>query len=639
MKRENGREAVIFADLNLPDTRSRIIGNSGGAKVVWSRGDSFRAHYSVAGEYYFADFQTNIDGAALAEFTTDANLEGGSGFVCIYPGYTNMDYSSDARVFEVIVPSEQTAVSGGIEEGLNRSMAYADQYSPRGNLHFRNMLSLLKFRLEGDIAGDVHSVRLTTTGQIAGSHAVFWNNGSPGIYPGYFEDSERFSCITLSGDFKPGVDYYIALWPSVTSGLEMTFSDGNGLYTTLQSSKEIVFSRSEIVDFGAIVLGDEFMGDSPVSISTEHELYCGATDGLKPVTVVIIPEGFTLYELPQYERLARMGLDYVFETEPYHSYKDRFNAYILKVASDESGISIKDGNGNVTEKRNTYFGVSRSQSSYEDLDANSTTVSRFVSANCPDILNGIHSIQEVPIIIVANDSRYGGICHFSPDGYSYCIVPHSLAGGRIEWKYPSITTVSEANPSLGYRNTTDEEYQEIGRSTGDWRNLFLHEFSHALGRLQDEYWKTNNSAVTSRIMAQQTYSVPFGLNVSASYETLPWQELLDPREELIQVNPLYGRIGVYQGGANAMYNVWRSEKVSGMIDNRPYFSAWQRYLIVQRIMTLTGDADAFSFDSWLAKDNPVDPIRDGVATRSSFCLESGSVPLYPMTNPPIVIDE
>ena len=88
-----------------------------------------------------------------------------------------------------------------------------------------------------------------------------------------------------------------------------------------------------------------------------------------------------------------------------------------------------------------------------------------------------------------------------------------------------------------------------------------------------------------------------------------------------------------------MYNVWRSEKVSGMIDNRPYFSAWQRYLIVQRIMTLTGDADAFSFDSWLAKDNPVDPIRDGVATRSSFCLESGSVPLYPMTNPPIVIDE
>ena len=61
-----------------------------------------------------------------------------------------------------------------------------------------------------------------------------------------------------------------------------------------------------------------------------------------------------------------------------------------------------------------------------------------------------------------------------------------------------------------------------------------------------------------------------------------------------------------------MLNRWRSERVSCMIDNRFYFSTFQRYLIVKRIMSLAGVSmmsGAFDTMFW-AKDNPIDPVRD-----------------------------
>ena len=69
-----------------------------------------------------------------------------------------------------------------------------------------------------------------------------------------------------------------------------------------------------------------------------------------------------------------------------------------------------------------------------------------------------------------------------------------------------------------------------------------------------------------------------------------------------------------------MYGAWRSERVSGMMDNRQYFSAWDRYLIVKRIMTLSGDSSSFSFDSWLARDVTIDSVRD-LGTRSGWALD------------------
>ena len=129
------------------------------------------------------------------------------------------------------------------------------------------------------------------------------------------------------------------------------------------------------------------------------------------------------------------------------------------------------------------------------------------------------------------------------------------------------------------------------------------------------------------------------LNLSANYNSVPWQEFLDHRDELVSRDAHYDRIGIYQGGYIVMFKIWRSEKISCMIDNRPYFAAWQRYLIAKRIMTLAGEGDSFSFDSWLALDKTDDPIRDNVSSSATRSLPPGPVIYEQPLPPPVMIED
>ena len=52
------------------------------------------------------------------------------------------------------------------------------------------------------------------------------------------------------------------------------------------------------------------------------------------------------------------------------------------------------------------------------------------------------------------------------------------------------------------------------------------------------------------------------------------------------------------------------------MDHRQYFNAWSRYLIAKRIMTLSGDGGEFNFNYWMLHDDPTDPLRDNLGTRS-----------------------
>ena len=80
-----------------------------------------------------------------------------------------------------------------------------------------------------------------------------------------------------------------------------------------------------------------------------------------------------------------------------------------------------------------------------------------------------------------------------------------------------------------------------------------------------------------------------------------------------------------------------------MIDNRQYFSFWQRYLIVDRIMKLAGQS--YTFDTFLAKDVCLDPVRDGAsnapAARSATDASGrqdnlDNLPLMPLLPPPVL---
>lgn len=332
--------------------------------------------------------------------------------------------------------------------------------------------------------------------------------------------------------------------------------------------------------------------------------------GTKPVSLVIIPDGFVESELSIFRERAQEGIDCLFSTSPYKEYRDYFNVYIIEVPSAESGVNVTDGNGNIIEAKDCYFGSKWGRTSYGDMSANDQKVFSFVSAYCPDIADGTHNSREVPIAILANDTRYGGICISESNGTAYCIIPYSYSGETISWSYPATESVNNVDGSQGYRTVPSSEISEMGVSYGNWVNIFVHEFGgHAFGRLADEYWHGSNSASTTYVPGH-SFSTPFGLNVSGSYYSVPWQELLNNQQQLNAIDTHYERIGVYQGGDVCMFGRWRNERISCMIDNRLYFSAWQRYLIAKRIMTLSGDLDSFSFESWLSQDKTDDPIRD-----------------------------
>ena len=646
---DGGSVTILAGFAENPGTRSRLEAGASAAQVLWTAGDSFRCLFNSEEGLFGAMFTTQDDGVSEAAFTSNNYLEGDD-FQCFYPDVNKYTIINGDLVFGMNLPVTQQAVAGGIAEGLNRAYAHADHLNGTMDetVRFYNLPALLKFRMDGAVVSQVREITFYGTGNIAGDVVLYRKEGMPTVYPGIsFYGDEHSSKVILQGEFTSDTDYFIALWPGQISGFRMEFSDGENCSTVKYSSKNVTFERSRIKDFGIIHLGDDFGAQDDTDYTPV--LYMAATEGTKPVTIAVIPEGFTPEEMPLYEMLAKSGLNALFDTEPYKTYRKRFNAYILKVPSLESGASITDGNGNVTTTVATYFNARWGQNSYMDMRADEATVFAFVQENCPDIVNGIHPLNEVPILMIINDKRYGGICWNWSNGEGYGMVPYTYGGEGMTWSFPSI--VSNTDDPLpepvddnvlqnNYHWTTQEEYEELGYSNGDWRNTLVHEFGgHCFGRLGDEYW---NGTILNHInggLGDHTWPVPFSLNLGSDPASVPWKEaLLDRQEVLTALDPHYGRIGVYQGGGNYLYGRWRSEKISCMIDNRFYFSAWQRYLITRRIFTLSDDLDNFSFDSWLAKDVTTDPVRDIAPGSTPGRQEHRTYRPVPPLPPPVLIE-
>jgi hypothetical protein len=325
---------------------------------------------------------------------------------------------------------------------------------------------------------------------------------------------------------------------------------------------------------------------------------------------------------------------------PYKSYKDYFTVYICRVASNESGAGITDGNELVITPVDNYFGSRWGESSYSDMTANAGTVQSYLRTHIPEIISGDQTYRDVITALIINDERYGGICHIYGTGWAYCQVPYQHRGATMSWSFPKYQSVSMQDNSQGYRETTDEERDELGRHSGDWRNTFLHEFGgHGFGRLGDEYW--NTSYKQPGAIAGHSYAVPYCLNLSGVYGDYPWWELLDNQDEWVARNPDYARIGVFHGGHVSLYFRWRSEKTSCMIDNRPYFSTWQRILIVRRILERAGET--FDMDEFIAKDDTFDPVRPAADStpdeRAKALSRALMAPEMPMLPSPVLYED
>ena len=610
-------EVVATWEGGDPITRSRLVPGEDVTQVVWTKNDAFTM-VGYDNGFRVAYFATTNDGTSTATFTTSNSLEGYSPTYSLYPrSKVRYQYVGGEVCLIAPVYPTQKPKAGGVEEGVNIASAYSNYWLD--NIYFMNVLTYVRFKLTGAAVADLVSVTFDAGKTVTGDMTIRWVDGEPvASLDRYWNPvmAERSTTVTLEGTFKEGKDYFMALMPADLDGFNFTFKDKDGRTMTKHSSRGLAMKRSNTYDFGTIDLGDQLV---TVEDDVQVTKYMSQTKGNSPLDLCVISEGFTQAELSQFQNLAKGAVDFLFGTEPFKSYKDYFNVYFLSVASNASGASVTDGSGTIVTSKDTYFKARWGETKFSDMTADDEKVYTFVSKWCPEIASGDLKIQDVPILMLINDSRYAGITRSSEDGRGYSMVPYTRdENGNVKtlmWNYPQqvpktdepLANANAANTSWMMINNSIQ--QEIGGySYGDWRYVAVHEFGgHCFARLGDEYWRTNNYADFA--MVSHNWTVPFGLNISTDYANVAWkQALLDNQAKLKDQDPHYGRIGKYQGGDDYMFGRWRAERVSSMTDNRRYFSAWQRILIVKRILEKAGGT--FSLDAFFAADVTTDPMRD-----------------------------
>ena len=340
-----------------------------------------------------------------------------------------------------------------------------------------------------------------------------------------------------------------------------------------------------------------------------------------PVVLVVTGEGFIREQMLKngyFEQMARKGLDYLFNAEPYKTYRHYFTVYIIPAISNEEGV----GDWRAHIQKDTYFGISTGENFSGAYSIYDRKPELFLKEYCPDIVNGRVTYDQVPLAILANDSRRGGVTSSSPAGAAYAICP--LTPG--EW-------ISELD------NIREQIGEEIGVTIETWPNVFLHEVGgHAIGRLGDEYWYDNDEKYIRNYISEHSWTVPMCLNLtcdpSPTSTSVYWRHMIGDSR--------FPKVGFYEGGyAEYGKGIWRSEKISCMIDDRPYFNACSRQLIVERIKKLSNEA--FDYEDFLAKDvnydEVLDQLQSGAYSNDYGKYSRRDLPVYPLREPPVLLKD
>jgi hypothetical protein len=220
----------------------------------------------------------------------------------------------------------------------------------------------------------------------------------------------------------------------------------------------------------------------------------------KKLDLVILPEGYTIEEMPKFLEDCDRFTGYLFLTDPYGQYIKDINIQAVLAPSEESGTDIPGD----SVYRNTLL-----NSSFNTFGADRyLTTSDFKKVR--DVASAVPYDQ---IIILVNHDRYGG--------------------GGI-YNFYAISTVDDKNSGF----------------------VFTHEFGHSFAGLGDEYSGSGSAS-------EDVYSLekePWEPNITTlvDFES-KWKDLIPAGTPVpTPVNDeWYGKIGVFEGGGYRETGVYR----------------------------------------------------------------------------------
>ncbi len=271
------------------------------------------------------------------------------------------------------------------------------------------------------------------------------------------------------------------------------------------------------------------------------------------------------------------AIGYFFDIEPYKTYKDYFDVYIVFGKSEDSGV------GSVNTIREAKFGTQYSLTGGA-LQNNGTEAFYYARLADPNM-----DISKGLVVMVLNSSDYGGVTYMWNDGSSIAICPKSTD------PYPY-----------------------------DFRGLVQHEAGgHGFGKLADEYIYINAfiDACSCRyehlkeFRASKANGWYKNLSETANRDEVPWSHLM--------YHPTYSNtVDIYEGGFFHTRGIFRSEPNSCMNNNIPYYSAISRQAIVERIMDYAGVP--FNLDDFYTNDAAAIGTRASVAASPAWVPNSSA---------------
>ena len=302
------------------------------------------------------------------------------------------------------------------------------------------------------------------------------------------------------------------------------------------------------------------------------------------VDIVFMGDCFDAKDIAEGNYLNAMNeaIEHYFAVEPYKTYRNYFNVYVVFGLSPDSGI------GDVNTIREAKFGsayalggIAPDEAACFEYACKAPTVSE-------------SDISRTLVVLIENTSDYGGITYMWGDGSAIAVCPMS----------------SDLYPY-------------------DFRGIVQHEAGgHGFGKLGDEYIYHNAFIQTCTCLccnhvdefnANKSRGWYDNLSLSGDMYEVPWSHLI--------FDPQYSNlVDIYEGGYMHMRGVFRSEPNSCMNNNVPYFSAISRESIVRRIMQYAGEP--YSFEEFKAHD-----VQDASAASMSGAVKSSSNYVeYPASN-------
>ena len=283
------------------------------------------------------------------------------------------------------------------------------------------------------------------------------------------------------------------------------------------------------------------------------------------VNIVILGDGYQKKDLlkgGKFERSARSAMDSFFGIEPYKTFKDRFNVYMVAYESTDEGIDIKASDIN----KNTYFDT------YCEGGGNTAAY----TANADKVVTVVKSVvgssdaqyYRTIAIVLANTSEQAGSC-----GYPY------------RERYNNTSTLGEAWASFSICVLA-------ANSTGT-NGLVKHEAGgHAFGRLADEYY--SGGSITSAKITELNDWHNKGWYYNVCTDRSYWNLFIGRSG--------YGDVGYYEGAWGYSTGIYRPTSGGMMQNNTGEFNAPSRRAIYERIIRQTEGYSAYSDAKFLEYD-------------------------------------